>query len=145
MSLSTFGAILGFAAEMVKYSRETYEGLVEKAKHPALREVLQSLWNEAGKHLVLMEQTRRENVTEMILEPIAGLERKDFEIDLDPSRCTEDHHLLELTLSLEERERRFFNEASEKIPLPEVSRVFKKIARKKEASINGLRSMSFSG
>ncbi|MCX8117899.1 MAG: hypothetical protein N3G78_08225 [Desulfobacterota bacterium] len=142
MSLSTFGAILGFAAEMVQASRDTYEVLVEKAKTSSIREALQSLLAEARKNLSLMEQTRRENVTEMILEPVAGLERKDYEIEVEAFGGSEDRHLLEVALSLEERERRFFWEASEKVPIPEVSRLFKKIAKTKEASIEAPRGMT---
>lgn len=145
MSLSTFGAILGFATEMVKSSKETYEAFLEKAEAPPLREALRSLIAGASREIALLEQVRRENVTEMTLEPIVGLERRDYEIEVDPSRCSGDRHLLELILALEERKRRFFEEASGKIPWPEISRIFKKIAKKKESDLEGLRSVEGSG
>jgi hypothetical protein len=43
MALSTFGAIMGFAAEMVNQTKTAYEALTEKAKDPELREVLGQL------------------------------------------------------------------------------------------------------
>ena len=78
MALSTFGAIMGFAAEMVQQTEDIYKTMVQKTKDPALRETLEALLGEEGKNHSLMEKTRRENVTEIILEPIAGLHRGDY-------------------------------------------------------------------
>lgn len=143
MNLTTFGAIMGFAAEMVGQTENAYKALVEKAKNPVLRETLQSLLNEAGKNHSLMERTRRENVTEMILEPIAGLEQEDYRIDLEMMDSAEDVDLLKTALRLEERERKFFHDVSSRVPLPEVARIFRKIAQKKEGNLERLRSPGF--
>ena len=50
MTLTTFGAIMGFAAEVVGQTGGAYKALVQKAQSPTLRETLQSLLNEAGKN-----------------------------------------------------------------------------------------------
>jgi len=141
MSLSTFGAIMGFAAEMVEQREGVYKAMVEKAKNTALKETLQSLLNEAQKSHSLMEQTRRENVTEMILEPIEGLQKEDYRIDMSLTNPSDDAGLLQVALLLEERAKKFFQEASLKIPLPEVSRIFRKIAQRKEKNIEQLQSL----
>lgn len=141
MSLSTFGAIMGFAVEMIRHSMDIYRKAVEKVKDPVLKEKIQALLEEGKKNSSLMEQTRRENVTEMILEPIAGLQQENYEIDLKISGASEDSDLLQAALALEEKERRFFLDTSEKVPLPEVSRIFRKIARKKEKNIDHLKSL----
>jgi rubrerythrin len=144
MALSTFGAIMGFAAEMVGHARVTYEALSEKAKDAALKEVLQQLAVEEGKTHTLMERTRREHVTEMILEPITGLYKKDFEVDLGHGGQKNDADLLRHALVLEEREKRFFQDASAKVPLPEVARIFRKISRKKEENVEKLQALASS-
>jgi len=144
MALSTFGAIMGFAAEMVGHARVTYEALSERAKDAALKEVLQQLAVEEGKTHTLMERTRREHVTEMILEPITGLYKKDFEVDLGHGRQKNDADLLRHALVLEEREKRFFQDASAKVPLPEVARIFRKISRKKEENVEKLQALASS-
>ena len=69
MALTTFGAIMGFAADITGQTAEIYKTLGQKAKDLGLREVLQTLSGEGEKSRSLMEKTRRENVTEMILEP----------------------------------------------------------------------------
>jgi hypothetical protein len=143
MNLTTFGAIMGFAAEMVGQTEDTYKALVGKVKQSVLRETIQSLLNEAGKNRSLMEQTRRENVTEMILEPIAGLSPGDYRIELKVMDSAEDVDILKIALRIEERERKFFHDVSSKVPLPEVARIFRKIAQKKEGNLEKLRSPEF--
>ena len=141
MPLTTFGAIMGFAAEMAGKTGEIYYILAQKAKNSGLKEVLQGFSAEEGKNHALMGKARRENVTEMILEPISGLHRKDYEIDLKLSDQMEDADLLKRALILEERGKKFFRDASSKIPLPEVARIFRKIAQKKEENLARLKSL----
>jgi hypothetical protein len=88
-----------------------------------------------------MERTRRENVVEMILEPITGLHSRDYEVDVQVSDRTRDVDLLKVALILEEKERRFFYDCSETVPLPEVTRIFRKIAQKKEKNLTKLNSL----
>ncbi len=142
MALSTFGAIMGFAAEMVQQTEIFYKTMIQKAKDPVLREALQVLLEEEGKNHSLMEKTRRENVTEMILEPIAGLHPGDYGIEGEEMDQAKDVDFLKTALILEERERRFFSEVSDKVPLPEVGRIFRKVAQKKERSLAKLRTLA---
>ena len=139
--LSTFGAIMGFAAEKVNQTKAAYEALAEKAKDPELKELLQQLAVEEGKNHALMERARREHVTEMILEPIAGLQKKDYQVDVKHIEQKDDAGLLSIALLLQTLEKRFFQDASAKIPLPEVARIFRKISQKKEENIGRLQDL----
>jgi rubrerythrin len=141
MALSTFGAIMGFAAEMVNQTKVTYKALAEKAKDPELRDALGQLAAEEGKDHALMERARREHVTEMILEPITGLYKKDYAVDLKHLEQTADADLLKIALMLQAQEKRFFQDASAKVPLPEVARIFRKISKKKEENLGRLQGL----
>jgi hypothetical protein len=124
MTLTTFGAIMNFALEMVGYSVNIYTSMVQKAKDSVLKETLQVLLNEEIKNYALMEQARRENVTEMILEPITGLQQEDYRIEVSLSDQPKDVDLLKVALVLEEKEQNFFNDSSAKVPFlrwPELS------------------------
>jgi hypothetical protein len=88
-----------------------------------------------------VEKTRRENVTEIILEPIVGLHRGDYEIEMKVVDQPQDMDLLKMALILEEREKKFFNDVSNKVPFPEVVRIFRKIAQKKEMAISKLKTL----
>ena len=141
MTLSTFGAIMGYAGDIVKQTEEAYRRLIPEAKNPALKQVLQDLAGEEKKNHSLMERTRRENVTEMILEPITGLHQEEYEVDLRGMAQKDDSDLVTVSLILEERARRFFSDASAKIPLPEVARTFRRLCQKKEENVAKLRSL----
>ncbi len=141
MELGTFGAVMGFASQLVMQSASYYETTGKSVKNAELKAVLQILSEDGKKDYATMEQTRRENVTEMILEPITGLDREEYEIS--PSRLSQesDTGILKSALLLEERECKFFRDSSGKIPLPEVARVFRKVAQKKEKNLIKLRSV----
>jgi rubrerythrin len=89
-----------------------------------------------------MEQIRRENITEMILEPIHGLQRADYEMEITLSDQTQDSGLVKTALSVEKKMRRFFYEASAKVPIPEVKKLFLKIVQKKEINLTKLECLS---
>ena len=141
MALTTFGAIMGFAAEIAGKTEELYGALAKKALDPALREALEVLSAEEGKNHTLMIRTRRENVTEMILEPVSGLNQEDYELTIDVSDPIEDTDVLKVALRLEERGKNFFRDGSSKIPLPEVARIFRRIAQKKEENLTKLQGL----
>ncbi len=141
MPLTTFGAIMGFAAGISGKTAEIYADLAGKAKNAALKQALQALSAEEGKTHALMGKTRRENVTEMILEPVAGLREEDYQLDLKLRDDMADAELLKATIALEEREMKFFRQACVKVPLPEVCRIFRKMAQKKEESLKTLQSL----
>ena len=141
MALTTFGAIMGFAAETAEKVNEIYKTLSQEARDSGLRDILRVLTEEEEKNRALMMRTRRENVTEMILEPVAGLRQEDYEIDLKVADLKEDTDILRAAMMLEERGKRFFHDASLKVPLPEVARVFRRMAQKKGENLLKLQGL----
>jgi rubrerythrin len=139
MTLNTFGAIMGFAAQITGDALVVYRKALDGVKDPALKEMLDTLVHEEEKNCALMERARRENVTEMILEPVTGLERCSYSLDLDLGNATADADFLKAALILEERAEKFFREAAVKVPLPEVARIFRKVAKKKEGNCSAFR------
>jgi hypothetical protein len=55
---------------------------VAAAQAPDLKERPLALSTEDGKNYSLIQKARRENVTEMILEPIAGLQEEDYDSEM---------------------------------------------------------------
>lgn len=141
MELGTFGAVLGFASEVVAQSAEFFANACGRAQRAELAQALKTLRDAANKERATLEQTRRENVTEMILEPIQGLRREDYESVGGPSVPGPDAELLAAALRLEERDHRFFRDASANLPYPEVARLFRKIAKRKEENLAMLRAL----
>jgi len=145
MTLSTFGAIIGFAAEIIEETKLFCNDMIEKVKNPQLKEAIQHLIKEAEKNYSLMEKTRRENVTEMILEPITGFEKEDYVVNLDGLSKKDDDDLIRMLLLLLEREKCFFEDASTKVSLPEVAGIFRKMSRKKEETLHRLNDLKGNG
>jgi len=140
MALGTFGTIMRFASNVVEQSASFYEAAGRTVKDAELKAALESLAEDGRRNCALMEQTRRQNVTEMILEPIRGLDEEDY-MDVKVSGQAKDAEVLKMALLLEEREQRFFRDASSAMPLPEVARIFRKMAQKKEKNLAKLRSL----
>jgi rubrerythrin len=142
MALTTFGAIMGFAAGMAAKTCEYYKELAARATDAGLKGSIEELAREEAKTRTRLEEMRRLNVTEMILEYVSGLHDEDYDIKVDVSGSAGDKRVLEATVALEEREKRFFSDASDKVPLPEVARYFRKMAAKKEQSLSRLKEQS---
>ena len=67
----SFGSLLTFSIELERGAAEFYE---QCAKHSQSADLLQALARGNRKRSATLERVRRENVTEMILEPIADLD-----------------------------------------------------------------------
>ncbi len=141
MELGTFGAVMAFASQLVAQLREFCEAASSRAVDAEFKAALRSLSEEAAKDGAAMEQARRENVTEMILEPIAGLSREQYQVTLTELTAGADADILEMALRLLERDQRFFQESSSKLPLPEVARTLRKVAQRREKSLLELRAL----
>lgn len=142
MPLSNFGSILNFAEELEKTDGDMYRSF---SGNPACSEfvtVFEQLAGEAGKNLKTVQRTRRENVTEMILENIEGLSREPYSVERgDPSRMTA-RQAAETALKMEDRAERFYTEASLRFKAqPEVSRALKTLAKKRAANRKKLENL----
>ena len=78
MPLQNFGSILNFAEELENQDQQFY---ATAAKNPACstyRTLFAELGADAARNLTVVQRIRRENVTEMILEPVQDFIREPF-------------------------------------------------------------------
>ena len=139
MPLENFGSILNFAEELELQDLGFYKTLVDNpdcAEHKALFEAFAATIN---KNVKTVQRTRRENVTEMILEPIKDFIRAPFCeecVGIDKMNAAE---ALDAARRLEDRAVRYYTEAAVKIKaLPEVARALKLLGKKHSAHITKL-------
>ena len=76
-SLNTFGAILTHAIELESRLRDYYARSSQAERASA-----------ADKRRKKLERVRRENVVEITLEPIEGLDAASYDLDLDDSSAS---------------------------------------------------------
>lgn len=130
-----------FAADLFHQAADFYRSALPKAQDSGLKEALSGLLEQAGKYEALMERIRRENVTEMILEPVTGLSPDDYLAEARPREDAGDEGLIRATLALETAQQMFFERASARVALPEAARAFRKIAEKNKASLDRLKAL----
>ena len=138
LDLGTFGAIIKFALEIENEVRELYHGLSEQSKDAELKQLFKDLETRGQKRIQTLERVRRENVTEMILEPIEGLDSDSFRIHtaiLAKDETTLKNHVATIESALQS----FYTTAARKIDfLPEAEYAFELLAEKNEETIKRL-------
>lgn len=139
MDLGTFGAIIKFALEIEGKVSDFYKNLGEYAKDEALVGLLGDLVIRGQKRIQTLERIRRENVTEMILEPIEGLDPNSFGIETDASIALDDAKIKTMVTRIESTLQKFYTSAARKIDfLPEAEYALELFAEKNEEFIKRL-------
>jgi hypothetical protein len=144
MPLENFGSILNFAEEIESQDRAFYEAAAGNPACAAFKQLFSELAAEAGKNVKVIQRVRRENVTEMILEPIRDFVRAPFCEACEGAGVLGAAEVLETARRLEARALRYYTEAAEKISaLPEVARslkAFGKIRKARHGKLAGLQA-----
>ena len=128
MELGTFGAILTYALEFEDNVTAFFTEAAESAGQGEIGEVFAGLAKAGRKRLKALERTRRENVAEMILEPISDFQSEDYACEATVSSGDATTDLVTKALELEGTAVAYYTVASDKVSVPEVARILKKMA-----------------
>ena len=135
-SLNTFGAILTFAVDLEDAMQRFYD----QAKGVAdgdLAETFEDYARKSAKRKQRLISVRQDNITEMVLEPISGLNAVDYEpVHGTPSSVPD---ALEKAIELESRAERFYKDAGPKLNVTEPRRAFQKLAQENAERLTELR------
>lgn len=118
-SLNQFGAVMKFAIDLESNLAEYYQNTNLSENHQALNAEFSSRATGSLKRKKNLERSRRENVTEITLEPIEGLYANDYELNLEDFSIEGINRNKEITM-------KFYSEAGPKINVLETRRVFKR-------------------
>ncbi|MFW9786189.1 MAG: hypothetical protein ACFFE2_12630 [Candidatus Thorarchaeota archaeon] len=133
MDLGTFGAIMKFALEVENDVARFYENAKELTKGKMLTDLFERLANRGQKRVKTVERIRRENVTEMILEPITGLDSDTYQPNTMIPKNPDDGILQEIAGEIEKTLFAFYDQASRKLDfLSEVAYSFEQLAEANE-------------
>jgi len=131
MELKNFGSILSFAAELEAGDGEFYRSASQNPLCQLHKDLFEGLYKEHKQNEQKILRIRRENVTEMILEPIKNFTKLAFVVKYTAIELANVEEVLKTAKKLEKRSEQYFLEAAEKIKaLPEVSRELKRIGEK---------------
>ncbi len=141
MELGTFGAIMKFALEVEYEVTSFYESAKEIVKDKEIASLFGSLANRGQKRVKTIERVRRENVTEMILEPITGLDSDVYKPVTSIPESPDDKALQEIAAEIEKNLQSFYTQAAVKIDfLSEVAYSFELLAEANEEASKRLSS-----
>lgn len=131
MNLRNFGGILNFAAELEAGDAAFYQGAARNPAFVPWKGTFEEFVKEHQRNEQEILRIRRENVTEMMLEPIHDFTKAPFVMDRAGADRAELEAVLEMARKLETRSEQYYREAAEKIKaLPEVARGLKSIGKK---------------
>jgi len=134
MPLENFGSILNFAEELETEDHLFYATVAANPACAEHKELFEQFAADAQKNIKNAQRTRRENVTEMILEPIKDFVRAPFCVECAGADSMSAEDALAAARRLEERAVNYYSRAAEKIKaLPEVSRALKTVGKKHNA------------
>jgi aerobic-type carbon monoxide dehydrogenase small subunit (CoxS/CutS family) len=130
MPLQNFGSILNFAEELEQLDQRFYEAALTNPVCSAYTQLFAALAVEAGKNVKTVQRLRRENVTEMILEPVQDFTRAPFCEECAEAAVLTAAEVLKTAQRLEARAERYYIEAAGKLQaLSEVSRALRTLAK----------------
>jgi rubrerythrin len=136
MPLENFGSIFNFAEEIERQDQAFYEVAAGNPACTVFKQIFGDLAAEAAKNVKTIQRIRRENVTEMILEPISDFTRSSFCEACEGAAVLSAAEVLETARRLEVRAERYYAEAAEKIKiLSEVSRALKALGKIRKARL----------
>ena len=142
MPLINFGSILNFAEELETQDAEYYTYAAANPAAAAHAALFAQLSADAKKHVKTIQRTRRENVTEMILEPIPDFTRTPFQCELADAAGDDGESLINCARTMESRAVNYYQQAAAKLKaLPEVARELKRLAKKRQAHLKLLEAL----
>ncbi|MDX2138734.1 MAG: hypothetical protein SF123_11625 [Chloroflexota bacterium] len=110
-SLNTFGAIMTFAIELETRLRDYYQAAGDSARAA-----------DADKRRTNLERVRRENVTEIKLEPIEGLDEAHYALTLTDTSAAG-------KAAIEQTAARFYADTAPKINVREAQRALERCGK----------------
>jgi hypothetical protein len=131
MELSAFGAIMEFALKRENEFKDIVEDALGREGLDPLKELLDGISRDARKNLKTLERTRRENINEMVIAPISGLEGDDYVFEAMSIDGMSAAEFARYAGEILERSISFFRDAADKVPIEEARRAFQRLAKKK--------------
>jgi len=136
MPLTSFGSILTFAEKNETQDMAFYSEAVNNPECARVQSLIEPFIKDCKKNIVIIQRTRRENVTEMILEPIQDFARASFLLKEKDAREMSEAEVIENIKTMGQRSQDYYTTASKKMKsLPEVANALKLLAKKHTARL----------
>ncbi|MFO8166102.1 MAG: hypothetical protein R6T98_16395 [Desulfatiglandales bacterium] len=142
MPLKGFGVILTFAETIETENKDFYLKGTSQLPEGEVKSFLYELINEKEKQIKQVQRVRRENVAEMILEPVEGFTRDRFLVNLSDVNTADPGAVVETARKIEERNLNYYREAAKKMKShPEVASALQQLEKKQKKLLSKMDSL----
>jgi len=142
MQLTNFGSILNFAEELEKQDEAYYTAVLSNPECAHFRDMLEQFVKDHKKNQKNIQRTRRENVTEMILEGITNFTRAPYIREVSNPANQNGGEVVATAKEREQLAESYYLDAAAMIKaLPEVGRELKRLAKIRAAHKNKLSNL----
>jgi rubrerythrin len=133
---TTFGSVIRFSLELEKGAAGVYEELAAKPEMSSVAETFRTLSESHKKRGVLLENTRREKLNEMILEPIQDIVRENYLIDTKIPAGLDPKGAAQFAAKIEGTSAKFYTDSSKiaKTLLSEAARIMDRLSKENSAN-----------
>jgi rubrerythrin len=131
--LNSYGTIMAFAIDLEGQLQQFYQHIA------GADEAFADYARRYTKRKTRIAQVRQEYVTEIVLEPISGLNAEDYALTPDLTVSSKAAMIAE-AIRLEETAERFYAETSQKLNVTEAIRTFQKFASENAERLEELKS-----
>jgi hypothetical protein len=143
MELGTLGSILKYALKLENTLITFSKGVIENINKPETCEMFQKLISRHEKIMKRLKRVRRENTTEMILEPIKDFDSNDYLLDEFDQQVFSVENFGQTLKNIETVISDFYVIAAEKLSfISEVSSFLEDLAEKHRENKNLLNHLS---
>ena len=126
MELNTFGSVLRFALDLESRLATFHREVAQAIGDASASRVLAELAEAGQQNKRKLEQVRRQQVNEMLLEPIRGVDAAKYELDL-ASHAGEEAALVAARRA-EGMAEGFYHDMARLLSIPEAARSFARMA-----------------
>ncbi|MBA2882797.1 rubrerythrin [Desulfosalsimonas propionicica] len=142
MPLKGFGVILTFAETIETENKDFYLQGTSQLPEGEVKSFLYELIKEKEKQIKQVQRVRRENVAEMILEPVEGFTRDRFLVNLSGVNAADPGAVVETARKIEERNLNYYREAAKKMKShPEVASALQQLEKKQKKLLSKMDSL----
>lgn len=133
---TTFGSVIRFALELEKGAAAVYQELAENPGLSQAADSFKALSAAHKKREELLEQTRREKLNEMILEPIHELDSSQYVIETKVPEGVDLKGAAEFASDIEVKSAQFYSDSSKVAQslLAEAARILDRMGKENQAN-----------
>jgi len=103
MKLSNFGDVINFAIKREEEAIQGYGNLIDLAKNPGVKKLLQELQEEERNHKKLLQNITKEKIESLAIADVIDLKISDYLIEEPPSEDMNFQDLLILAAKKEQK------------------------------------------